>query len=639
MSLEFVWLYSPLKNINKSWFDEEDNVYGSLIEKPIKSTKSLIGQGNDLSFILSNRKDKSSLNSFFDGNCIYNEQFSLEYSPQVLDDYLDFIYKARGTFCIAFGCELEGKRVARFSNDTLGMYPLLYWSDGENVIVTNNPLLAEEVAAKSAGITLKRTFNGVANEIVAFAPLNQGPFENMKLLAFDSEVIVDDKGKLSIKRKFGDNFFYKAQESEEELYKQTINELLENINCIANASQKVKIADITGGFDSRLVLALILKANVQDSFYFNTHGIYPNPDANVANYIIKKYKLKKVDMKSIPNQRVGSLSSDVLYELSTFAYATSGMKNTLDRHLSSLVSNHELLRVGGGYSAYKDNQSKGLARDGNFTVQDGVDLLCKGDFSLPSDLLETTKRTVSNMLEFWTEKQGMSLYDALDRYHIEHRTRFSIGLCEHWSRICQPKMHPLQSPALVRLAFKVGYDSRYTDKLLFKLMERLEPSLCLIPFDQRTWQEEAYEDSDLKVKVSKVKPITWKSKNIYGDEPPKMSLKPFLKDFGEVINGIPQGQASLKIPVKLSSLDKKWEASQRSLGRKWHWYKLGEIKSVFNFLLVESLTKEDDFAWMLSLKNKDLKDFKNIKEVIELHVLTTFLIFYSRNEVPLRVSW
>lgn len=641
MSLEFVWLYSPQKNINKSWFDNEDNVYGSLIEKPIKSTSSLIGQGNDVSFILSNTREFESApsNSFFDGHCIYNEKFSLEFSPKNFEDYLDFIYKARGTFCIAFGCELGGTKIARFSNDILGMYPLLYWSDGTNVIVTNNPILAEEVAAKSVGITLKRIFNGVANEIVAFSPLNQGPFEDMKLLAFDSELVVDDKGKLSIERKFGDSFFYKAQESEEELYQQTKNELLENINAIASAPQQVKIADITGGFDSRLVLALILKANVQDCFYFNTHGAYPNPDANVANYIIKKYKLKKIDMKSIPNQRVGNLSSDVLYELSTFAYASSGMKNTLDRHLNSLVSNNELLRVGGGYSAYKDNQSKVLARDGVFSVQDGVDLLCKGDFSLPNDLVENVKRTVSTMLDFWTAEQGMNLHDALDRYHIEHRTRFSIGLCEHWSRICHPKIHPLQSPALVRLAFKVGYDSRYTDKLLFKLMESLEPSLCLVPFDNRTWQEEAYEDSVLKVKVSKVKPITLKSKNLYGDEPPKLTPKPFLKDLGRVIKEAPQEQASLRFLTKPGSSDMKWEGSQRALGRKWHWYKLAEIKNVFNFLLVESLKHEDDFTWMLSLKNKHLKEFKNIKEVIELHVLTTFLIFYSRNEVPLRVSW
>lgn len=638
MSLEFVWLYSPSKKIHIDWFYKKENLYGSLIDKPIKSVKSMMGD-NDYAFLLSNEDINVSANSFFDGNYIHNKKLGSNYEPVDLDDYFLFTQKARGTFCLAYAymnslCE----KVIRFSNDVLGMYPLLYWTDGENIIVTNSPILSETVVRYALKINLERGFSHIANEIITLTHLDHGPYDGMRFLPFDSEMIVDNKGHIAIKRRYGDDFFYRPKEDESILLDRALIELIENIEGIASSSQKIKVADITGGFDSRLVLALILKAGVQDNFYFNTNGKYPSPDANVANYIIEKYGLKKIDLTSIPYKRENQLSKNILHELTTFVYASSGMKNAIDRHLSTLFTNKDILSVGGGYSAYKANKSKSIINKKG--LQEAISLICSGSFSLPSNINNEVKEIVGDKLEEWILQQGMNIYDVLDRFHIEYRARFHIGLGEHWSRICQPKIHPLQSPALVRLAFKVGYKARVTDELLFMLMEKLSPPLCLIPFENRVWKKQAYQKSELRNKIASIKPITLKSKKLYEIEPIKekvileVSANPISIQEDRNIN-----ELNAKISVT-NDIYKRWEQEQRKLGRKWFWYKLGDIKRVFDYLIAQpSLKSQNEFLWMQELGSKKLSEFKSIKEVIELHALTCFLIFYNKKESEIRVSY
>ncbi|MGP5191723.1 hypothetical protein [Vreelandella alkaliphila] len=635
MSLEFVWVFSK-KNINKDWFFKVKNIHGSLIESPIKSTKCLIGK-SDCAFILSDSKIPESPNAFFDGECVYGSEFMSFFVPNNIDQYFDFAYKARGSFCLAFSYNLSGVNVVRFANDQLGMYPVLYWSDGESLVVTNNPILSEKVVKESIGISLERSIQNVVNEIVAASPLNTGPFKNMRFLPFDSELVVREGG-WEVKRRSGDDFFYNSWVGEDELLDLSILEVTENVKAIAKSSFEIKIADITGGFDSRLVLAAILNSGLENEFFFNTNGKYPNPDANVANFIIEKYGLKKGSLASNPFKRKSRLSTDPLYELSTFSYASSGMKSNIDRHISSLVKNENVIQVGGGFSAYKANKSKSLSGCSP-TIDDGVDAICYGNFSLPHEEIKSVRKHIEDIIRNWVVLQGMSVHDALDRYHIEYRTRFHIGLCEHWSRLCQIKAHPLHSPSLVRLAFKVGYTKRLNDKLLFRLMERLNPELCTIPFENRTWRKEAYEGAELAKEINNLKPITLKSKKLFKKEPVETALTYPSPEREICVSSLLENKRENVQQPLIANGNPEWRKSQMKLGRKWHWYKLDEIKYAFDVLLSEALLEGADLVWMESLGKKKLQDFKSVKEVLELHALTQFLIFYQNKEVPLRVGY
>ncbi|MEZ7811173.1 hypothetical protein [Alcaligenes phenolicus] len=636
MSLEFVWVLSKEKEIKTDWFFRQEDIHGSLIKNPLKYTKQFFAS-HDVVFLTSNNNldDHGEGRTLFDGECVYDGKFRLDFKPNNIEEYFEFINGARGSYCVGFAHSVAGLNLVRFANDQLGMYPLLYFSNEDLVVVTNNPILCETILKESCGFELKRGFEHVVNEITAASPLDVGPFEGMRFVPFDSEIVIHEFGRPIVKRRRGDDYFFRANGSEEELFDCAIKEVLENVKALSEADHDIKIADITGGFDSRLVLAAILNLGVEKNFLFNVNGNFPDPDLNIANLIIEKYGLNKAGVDLNPFKRKASFSGNILQELCVFSYVSSGMKNNVDRNIGTYASRNDLIRIGGGFSAYKANKSKSLKNDCP-TIDDAVQTICAGVFALPNEKVARVRDSVRSILRSWIVEQGMTIHDALDRYHIEYRTRFHIGLCEHWSRLCQPKVHPLHSSALVRLAFFVGYEERLSDKLLFQLMERLAPSLCLLPFESRVWKESAYAHSVLRNKIAALKPVTRKSARLYSKEPQKIDI-PFCHNSDQTWSGsLEQNESSLNASqgVKNSA----WYKSQIALGRKWHWSQLENIKLAFEHNLKIALQAGGDFEWMKVVLDKELKDYRSIKEVLELHVLTQFLIFYNRGEVPLRVS-
>ncbi|MGP9632700.1 hypothetical protein ACT3R7_06505 [Halomonas sp. AOP43-A1-21] len=637
MTTEFAWVFSKKREINFNWFYLDDNIHGSLIVQPCKYTKNIFSK-NDVIFLSTTDANYDiNADSFFDGECVFQKELKFNADPKNIDEYFDFINNSRGSYCVGFFHEASGVKLARFANDQLGMYPLLYYVDDDNIVVTNNPIFAESIFKNSSGVKLKRGFKHVINEIVTSSPLDVGPFEGMSFIPFDSELVISQEGKISIKRRKGNDFYYRPSKSESLLFDNAVTEILENVEAIAKSDVKIKIADITGGFDSRLVLAAILKSGLKDEFYFNVNGKYPNPDVNIANFIIEKYDLKKGSLAKNPFKRKSYLSENILHELSTFTYVSSGMKNNIDRHIDSLFLNSNIVQVGGGFSAYKANKSKSLKNEVP-NIESAVNVICSGEFSIPNEQIEEIKKNVKTILESWVLDQGMNVYDALDRYHIEYRTRFHIGLCEHWSRLCQPKVHPLHSPALVRLSFHIGYQARLNDQLLFKLMEYLEPSLCLVPLEKRVWNKASYADSVLRNKIISIKPVTDKSERLYSQEPEEKKLT-FIQVDKEKSDFFLSRENSAEQALPRLKVDTDWYKLQMKLGRKWHWYNLAHIKAAFDYLLKQSLISSNELSWMKNISHKELSEYKNIKEVLELHALAQFLIFYQGKEIPLRVSY
>jgi hypothetical protein len=83
-----------------------------------------------------------------------------------------------------------------------------------------------------------------------------------------------------------------------------------------------RIANITGGKDSRLVLALMLQEGVAEEFEFNTSGYEHSPDAIVAHQIVERFGLRHSAPvpRAIPEE-------EFRRRLATHVFQTSGMFN------------------------------------------------------------------------------------------------------------------------------------------------------------------------------------------------------------------------------------------------------------------------------------------------------------------------
>ncbi|MGE6606468.1 hypothetical protein ACQKE4_08085 [Halomonas sp. NPDC076908] len=655
MATEFVCVISDVDSFhrNHSFFqssiDRSDLMHGSLVRTPSFYREKLGKVGGKECHFFSVHDQNENIPviqrgdafTFFDGEAVYKGAHSRQHE---VEDYFVFSREARGSYCLLSYNQCHSG-VVKVTNDPMGLYPVLYVSCDDFVVITNTPIWAETVLKELYGVYLRRSDEHVINEIVTGAPLDVGPYEGMRYLPFDSELTVSEKGSV-VKNKRGVSYYYKSSRDEfEGLLEKAKSEICSNVLSVAKSEDyDYKISDISGGIDSRMILAAILATGTRSNFFFNTTGSYPNPDSNVGNYIIEKYSLQKCNIQDpLSKSRRGSFSDNPGRFIKTFCYASSGMKNNVARHVESKDKEVRIFKLGGGFSAYKANKSKLLSGSGNVALDQAVHLLTKGQFCIDGDRLDKVRGKVKNILHDWVVNDAMSIASALDRFHIEHRGRFHIGVCEHWGRHHGGKAHPLNSPSLVRASFSVSDVDRLNDVVTFSLMYKIFPSLVFVPIESRVWNPLAYAGYSPGVirKLSKIKPVLRSSKRLYGQEPNVKKLVLSELDGLSVDQEKKDGFFcdSVSREVKSVSL---WKRKQVRLNRKWYWAELDKVRTVFLSLFDEFYSSgyhiDSDFLeYLRRLKNKDLNEYKSIKEVLEMHCVTTLLVFIMKKEVEIKV--
>lgn len=558
-------------------------LHGSVIKDPTFSCREIAqvaGQRTWLYTVVSEGEtlvpELSQGKCLFDGEAVYKKAHSRNHE---VVDYHDFTRNARGSFCVLSVVEGRGGVCIKATNDPMGLYPLFFMIGNQITLITNNPMLSETISREFYGVELKRHDQHAINEIVTGAPLDIGPYEGMRYMPFDTELIISENDH-TIKRKEGSEYYYSSSLSFEELLDKAKDEVCENVLAVADSENyDVKISDISGGIDSRMILAAILATKRKNKFFYNTSGKYPNPDANVGNYIIERFGLRKCKIHDPGmDQSRGSFGTDPEKYIRTFCYVSSGIKNNVARHVNTKSSRLNVFRVGGGFSAYKANKSK-LLKDGD-DINDAVNLITKGDFCIPQLELERVKSHVKDILYHWVENDSMTIAAALDRFHIEHRGRYHIGACEHWGRYHGGKSHPLNSPSLVRASFKVSDEDRLNDVVTFSLMYKLFPPLTFTPLESRRWNPEAYQSfsDNIKLRLIRVPLVTYKSKKLFKKEPSVSVVKISDIEDQEGSRQEVSRQENKRISVS------EWKAKQQALKRKWYWTELDKVSLVFNSL-------------------------------------------------------
>jgi hypothetical protein len=249
-------------------------------------------------------------------------------------------------------------------------------------------------------------------------------------------------------------------------------------------------ADITGGRDSRLILALIMEAGVADKFHFTTLGAEGTPDSIVGEELAT---LCSLDFEAVrPSPFDDSL---FLRRLQVHSFQTSGMVNAWDlmggsgvavsvavsglfgeplktqfSHLPSFDTTDDLLKT---WLTHAQPDSLGIlhpeARDQyqRFIVEDLVDRM-DSESSLP--------------------------FDRLDAFYIRNRLRRWGGTLEeigHTNRV-----FPLYSLVALQAAFVLGADRRRNEYLHFHVMRDACPMLAEHRFAGRGWRDSLLADVD-----------------------------------------------------------------------------------------------------------------------------------------------
>jgi hypothetical protein len=260
-------------------------------------------------------------------------------------------------------------------------------------------------------------------------------------------------------------------------------DLSASVRSVAQIPGSQRLANITGGKDSRLVLALMLQEGVTDKFEFNTSGFEHSPDAVVARRIAERLQLTHTAPvpRPLPEE-------EFRRRLAIHVFQTSGMFNAWEFKGSLRASPAltvtgcvgEVLRTHfHGYppmSAIEDLRTQFYGRSG-----------LRSSSIVRPDVCSELLGHLDAELVGRIDAGGSAPQDLADSFYWRHRNRRWFGTYEDLGEA--GRVHPLYSLAGLQAAFALGGEMRRHEFLHFAIMRRAYPDLAKLPFANEGWSD------------------------------------------------------------------------------------------------------------------------------------------------------
>ena len=243
---------------------------------------------------------------------------------------------------------------------------------------------------------------------------------------------------------------------------------------------------ITGGKDSRVVLAIALAAGLKDRLTLFTRGYAGHPDVEVGAMIAERL--------GVPHRREPPLGSDLPADLGPADFMTrlwitafqadggmGGWDNVIGTQIGreTLVSGH----LGEVLKAYAKRPPEGeLDPAGMVRLQAPFD---------PMDVLrpEARARLIEALRRQMAEARaaGAEEADLPDLFYWRNRVPNWLGGIRGIKAFERQPVLPLGVPALMKLAFRMTGAERKVELAHYKLIEAAAPELIDLPFAHQSW--------------------------------------------------------------------------------------------------------------------------------------------------------
>ncbi|WP_345506641.1 hypothetical protein [Terrabacter aeriphilus] len=265
-------------------------------------------------------------------------------------------------------------------------------------------------------------------------------------------------------------------------------EIAANVSALASSGHERKIAHLTGGIDSRLVLAAILASGTTDAFVFFCSGGLEEPDQKVARQLAREYGLRFTEHSGLD---VGTAPEDLEQQLLQPFQHSYGIISG-PSHAGCLPSRD--LIVSGGYgellrSFY--NQGRPSVEPSSAMEQ------MFGSLGFSSDPLRRllSERSVARQTLSLEQTMGdgrlMGVREdaLLDLMYLTRRNRYYVGEISRSVSAFTARIDPLYSPAAASLALQLTGAERNANVAGIDLMESFAPGLSRRPFDRPRFGE------------------------------------------------------------------------------------------------------------------------------------------------------
>jgi hypothetical protein len=260
-------------------------------------------------------------------------------------------------------------------------------------------------------------------------------------------------------------------------------DLTASVRSVTQIPAQFRIANITGGKDSRLVLALMLQEGVANDFEFNTSGYEHSPDAIAAHQIVERFGLRH----SAPVPRPLP-EEEFRRRLATHVFQTSGMFNAWE-FKGSLRASPTLTVTGcvgealrthfHGYPSMATVDELRTQFYGRSALRGSAIMIPEVRAELLDDLDYELVRRI--------DVGGSAPQDHADSFYWRHRNRRWFGTYEELGEA--GRVHPLYSLVGLQAAFALGGEMRRRELLHFAIMSKACPELAKLPFANEGWSE------------------------------------------------------------------------------------------------------------------------------------------------------
>lgn len=274
-----------------------------------------------------------------------------------------------------------------------------------------------------------------------------------------------------------------------------VEELLKNFKAAyANLAGDLKLS-LTGGKDSRLVLALALGSGLKDEITTFTNGPEGSPEISCAVSIAEKIGVKHIANVQTPQVKEQDFANtwDKLrwhnHRMESYICPWDGA--TAGRNLEKITADMtgfggELYRGPGGHAKQFKNLS--FMQNKDTILSKFINYHQKTDpFNVLSSLF---KNAQIGWLYSWLDENVKSVrFDVLpEKFFVENRlSNWNGPLAQNvTTRI---KLMPLLSPKVARLVFKLSPEARNKELFHYTVMAKLAPDLVSMPFVNATWDK------------------------------------------------------------------------------------------------------------------------------------------------------
>lgn len=269
----------------------------------------------------------------------------------------------------------------------------------------------------------------------------------------------------------------------EQLLNEVVEEVNQNVRISLNHENQVRVAHLTGGLDSRLVLGSIISQGLESEFAFYCSGNDKEPDQQVARGISARLGLTMTRHSGVvPSVLSSNLREQLLSPLQETGGIIGGPANgnlSLGNMLVLSGGYGELLRsfYSKGYDFEGDVRSAAAKIFGSvgFNKVERHALLSKSGIDATVSGMETLLGQAA--------EAGLDQDRVLDSLYFTARNRYFVG---EISRSLSPyvsRFDPLYSLALARLGLHGDLALKTFGIIGLDLLNKFDSTLISLPFD------------------------------------------------------------------------------------------------------------------------------------------------------------